>query len=96
MLHVNTSCKCCSNNYLKFEYNFENISKKLDDFCCELSLYSTSYYKKMQRHKEPLNFSESPYEGTRHFTSPVFGANRPFLTSTISAELLSAQWVRLQ
>jgi hypothetical protein len=49
----------------------------------------------MQRQKEPLNFAESPYDGARHYRSPVLGAQRPFLTSSISAELLSAQWVRL-
>ena len=48
----------------------------------------------MQRHKEPLSFAESPYDGTKHYTSPVLAAQRPFLASSISAELLNDQWVR--
>ena len=48
----------------------------------------------MQRHKRPLDFAESPYEGMRHYQSPVLAAERPFMASSISAELLSAQWVR--
>ena len=54
------------------------------------------YWKEMQRHKEPLSFAESPYDGTKHYTSPVLAAQRPFLASSISAELLNDQWVSPQ
>jgi hypothetical protein len=52
------------------------------------------YSEEMQRHKEPLEFAESPHHGAKHYQSPVLAAQRPFLASSISAELLSAQWVR--
>ena len=54
------------------------------------------YWKEMQRHKEPLSFTESPYDGAKHYTSPVLAAQRPFLASSISAELLNDKWVSPQ
>ena len=47
----------------------------------------------MQRHKDPLSFAESPFDGARHCKSPVLAAQRPFLASSISADLLNTQWV---
>jgi hypothetical protein len=48
----------------------------------------------MQRHKKPLSFAESPYDGAKHQKSPVLAAQRPFMASSIAAELANAQWVR--
>lgn len=50
----------------------------------------------MQRHKEPLDFVESPLNGAKHIMSPVFAAEKPCLVKeSIPGRLLNAKWVRL-
>ena len=47
----------------------------------------------MQRHKQPLEFLESPYQGGKRFISPILAARRPYLAPCVKAEELNAKWV---